>query len=103
MSGQCSRDKAYSSTSVSQVLLQEYVCSEASSLDITTGTCAKSDCTASCQADGEITSFTAVAGQDYVFNNPTPGYFEHTLTDQSKVWINGGDFIGFTGDSIAYR
>ena len=103
MSGQCSRDQAYSSTSVSQVLLQEYVCSEASSLDITTGTCSKSDCSASCQADGEITAFTVLADQDYVFTVSTPGYFEHALTDQSKVWINGGDFIGFTGDSIAYR
>ena len=101
MSGECRSEKRYLRTSVSQVLLQEYTCSEASSLDITTSTCGRSDCSASCQADGEITAFSASADQDYVFS-VAAGFFEHTLTDQSKVWINGGDFIGFTGD-IAYR
>ena len=102
MSGQCSSENTYSRTSVSQVLLQEYVCSEGSSLDITTGTCSPSDCSASCQVDGEITAFTASADQDYVFHVADPGLFEHTITDQSKVWITGGDFIGFSGD-VAYR
>ena len=102
MSGQCSSSNTYSSVRVSQVLLQEYICSQDSSLDITTGTCGRSDCSASCQADGEINSFTADTAQDYVFTPASPGFFEHSLTDQSKVWIKAGDFIGFTGD-IAYR
>ena len=100
--GECSGDNTYSSTRVSQVLLQEYICAPDSSLDITTSTCGRSDCSASCQADGEISSFTADTDQDYLFNVNRPGYFEHTVTDQSKVWIKAGDFIGFTGD-IAFR
>ena len=102
MSGRCSAEDNYQTSRVNSVLLQEYTCTPDNSLDLTTGECSSANCEASCQPPGDINAFSHDEAQDYVIKDVGPGYFEHQVTDESKAWINAGDFIGFTGD-IAYR